>query len=204
LAQTRFLLPLACRALMRLEVIGAENVPRSGAVILAANHLDNWDPYVCNLSMRHRAIHHFARADGMSSRCLGTYWRMLGSIPANREGLGEALGILRSGGAVGIYPEGKISQGLRWAGHGAAMLALRSGAPVVPVAVWGTERVHPYSPFARPCVTIRYGSARVLGRGCGSPQDLSDALMLEIADMLPPCYRGVYAAERLRVGDTNF
>ncbi|HTE86213.1 MAG TPA: lysophospholipid acyltransferase family protein [Dehalococcoidia bacterium] len=191
--QVRVLLPCLCRALMRLEVIGQENVP-CGPVILAANHPDNWDPYISNLAIRQRAIHHFARADGMASFGLGTYWRQLGAIPANSEGLREALRILRLGGVVGVYPEGRIAPALTLAGNGAATLALRSGAPIVPVAVWGTERIHPYSPHRRPQVTIRYGTARLAERCNGAPQRLSDSIMADIAAMLPASYRGVYAS----------
>src|SRR5690348_1679094 len=54
-AQVYVLLPLLRRVLMHLEVVGQENVPRSGPVILAANHPDNWDPYISNLAVRHRA-----------------------------------------------------------------------------------------------------------------------------------------------------
>jgi 1-acyl-sn-glycerol-3-phosphate acyltransferase len=72
------------------------------------------------------------------------------------------------------------------------LLALRSGAPIVPVALWGTEQVHPYSIFTRPNVTIRYGRTRTVLRSDASIETLSKGLMREIADMLPPCYRGIY------------
>jgi 1-acyl-sn-glycerol-3-phosphate acyltransferase len=192
-AQVRVLLPLFCRTLMSLQVFGRENVPQCGPVILAGNHLDNWDPYICNLAVRSRAIHHFARADGMASRGLGTYWRLLGAIPANGEGLRQALTILRCGGIVGVYPEGRIAPSLTAAGHGAALLTLRSGAPIVPVAIWGTEQVHVYSAQKRPDVTIRFGRPRLATRCEMSVQALTDDIMDEIAEMLPAGYRGVYA-----------
>lgn len=200
-AQTSLVLPLLCRFLMSLQVIGRENVPRTGPAILMANHLDNWDPYLCNLSLRFRAVHHFARADGMASRALGTYWRLLGALPANRAGLQAAFKILECGGCVGIYPEGRIAPALTRAGHGAALLALRSGAPVIPVALWGSEQVRPYSLVNRPNVTIQYGPARVVTGGSAQVEAVTDELMREIAVMLPPGYRGFYA-ESPRTAET--
>jgi 1-acyl-sn-glycerol-3-phosphate acyltransferase len=191
-------LPLVSRLLMRLHVIGQDNVPQTGPLILMSNHLDNWDPYICNLTTGFRAVHHLARADGMASRGLGSYWRLLGALPANGEGLRSALRILACGGCVGVYPEGHIAPALTRAGHGAAILALRSGAPVVPVAVWGTEQVHLSSLIKRPKVTICYGPARTVLRGSASVAEVSEGLMTEIAGMLPPQYRGEYtdAVER--------
>jgi 1-acyl-sn-glycerol-3-phosphate acyltransferase len=190
-AQVRVLLPVLRCALMHLQIVGEENVPRCGPVILAANHPDNWDPYISNLAIPHRTIHHFARADGMATHGLGAYWRQVGALPANGEGLHQAIRILRVGGIVGVYPEGRITQALTFAGSGAAILALRSGAPISPVAVWGTQDVHFYAPHRRPRVTIRFGAPRLANR-CDAA-DLSVNIMRDIAAMLPECYRGIYA-----------
>jgi 1-acyl-sn-glycerol-3-phosphate acyltransferase len=191
-AQTALLLPLLTRLLMRLQIIGEENVPQSGPIILVSNHVENWDPYLCNLALPRRAVHHFARADGMESRVLGTYWRLLGAIPADRKGLQAAFKILHAGGCVGVFPEGEIGPALRQAGHGAAVLAVRSGAPVVPVALWGTEQVHPSSVLRPPRVQIQFGTARRIAAGNERIEAISDNLMREIAAMLPPGYRGFY------------
>src|SRR6266542_4474261 len=75
----------------RVRVEGGEHLPRDGPLIVISNHVDNWDSYVVGVFVRDRVINYLARADGMSSRWLGWYWRQFGAIPADREGLSEAL-----------------------------------------------------------------------------------------------------------------
>ena len=190
-------IPIVLRLWTRLRVEGREHLATDGPLILISNHVDNWDTYIVGLYVRDRVINFLARADGLASRWLGWYWRQLGAIPADRAGLAEALRILKAGGAVGVFPEGVIAPTLVRAVPGSALLALRSGVPVVPAAIWGTERIRPWSIFHRPRVTVRYGPPRVLRRAKGQDsQAVADALMCEIAAMLPLRYRGVYGATR--------
>ena len=189
------LIPVILRFWTRLRVDGQENLPRDGPLILISNHVDNWDTYVLGLFVRGRVLNWMARAEGLESCWLGWYWRQFGAIPADRAGLSTALRILRDGGAVGVFPEGVIAPSLVRAIPGSALLALRSGAPVVPAAVWGTERIRPWSFLHPPRVVVRYGPPRVLKRARGQDaRAAADALMREIAALLPPRYRGVYAA----------
>ena len=191
-------IPLVLRLWTRLQVEGREHLPAKGSFILISNHVDNWDTYVVGLFVRHRVINFLARADGLNSRWLGWYWRQLGAIPADREGLSEALRILKGGGAIGIFPEGVIARSLVPAMPGSALLALRSGAPVIPVAAWGTERIRPWSMINPTRVVVRYGPPRVVQRVRGqSSQAVADQLMCEIAAMLPPRYRGAYTGAAL-------
>lgn len=186
--------PVLLRIWTRLRVEGREHLPADGPLILVSNHVDNWDSYVVGVFARGRVVHFLARADGLESRWLGRYWRWLGAIPADREGLSEALRILKDGGAIGIFPEGVISPALVQAIPGSALLALRSGATVVPAAVSGTERIRPWSIVKPPRVTVRYGPPRVLTRIRGrDSQAVADELMREVAALLPARYRGVYA-----------
>ena len=188
-------IPLILRLWMRLRVEGREHLPCEGPLILISNHVDNWDTYVLGVFVRGRVINFLARADGMQSRWLGWYWRQLGAIPADREGLSRALRVLKAGGAIGVFPEGVIAPALVRAIPGSALLALRSGATVVPAAVWGTERIRLWSIVNPPRVTVRFGRPRVLRRARGQDaQAFADEMMREIAAMLPPRYRGVYAA----------
>lgn len=188
-------IPVVLRLWTRLRVEGREHVNQHGPLIVVSNHVDNWDSYVVGLFVRHRVLHYLARPDGLNSRWLGWYWRQLGAVPADREGLRQALRILRSGGAVGVFPEGVIAPALVRAIPGSALLALRSGVPVAPAAVWGTERIRLHSIVNPPRVVVRYGPPRVLTRQRGQDaQEAADGLMREIAAMLPACYRGVYAS----------
>ena len=189
------LIPTVLRLWVRLRIDGRENLPHHGPFILISNHVDNWDTYVVGLFVRGRVVNYMARADGLESRWLGWYWRQFGAIPADRAGLSTALRILKDGGAIGVFPEGTIAPSLVRAIPGSALLAFRSGAPVVPAAVWGTERIRPWSVFSPPRVTVRYGQPRVIERRRGQDaQAVIDAFMGEIAALLPPRYRGVYAA----------
>lgn len=189
--------PVVLRLWTRPRIEGQEHLPAEGPFILVSNHVDNWDTYVVGLMVRGRVINYMARADGLESRWLGRYWRLLGAIPADREGVSQALAILKGGGAVGVFPEGVIAPALVRALPGSVVLALRSGAPVVPAAVWGTERIRFWSIFAPPRVVLRYGKPRTLTRNKRPLQDIADEVMREVAAMLPPRYRGVYS-ETLR------
>lgn len=184
-------LPILLRILTRPEIRGREHLPAEGPMLLVANHVDNWDPYVTSMAVRDRMVHHMARADGVESRWLGLYWRHLGTIRADRAGVAEAIRVLRAGGVVGVYPEGCIAPAMVKAGPGAAVLALRAGAPVVPVAITGTERISRNRPWRRPRVVVSFGPPRKLDRKRGI-EAASDELMRAIAAMLPPEYRGVY------------
>jgi len=182
-----------------LRVEGLENLPAGGGYILAANHPDNLDTYCIGLRIRH-TVHFLARPDGLRSRWLGTFWRLMAAIPADRDGLAEAVALVRAGDVVGVYPDGVITSRLLQARAGVGALAARTGAPVVPVAIWGTERVRlwPLHGGKRQRVVVRYGrpltftraDARALGL-----QGIADTIMRAVAAMLPPEYRGYYGAD---------
>jgi 1-acyl-sn-glycerol-3-phosphate acyltransferase len=125
------------------EVIGAEHVPLTGPVIISANHIGLMDgPLVHGTVPRGT---HILVKDEMFRGPVGTVLRAAGQIPVDRHGgrpaLAAGLGVLRRGGAVGIFPEGVRGRGDgNEARAGVAWLAVNSGAPVVPTAVLGTRR----------------------------------------------------------------
>lgn len=188
----RALMPLAFAALVDLQVSGAEHIPSRGPFIIASNHVDNLDSYVVVMQIP-RVVHYLARPSGLRSRWLGRYWRLLACIPADVQGFKLAVTLLKEGQIVGIFPEGVIAPALVRAKPGLALLALRSGAPVLPCAIWGTERVLRGSKVAlRRQIHLRFGEPQQLARGSGHAQDLSDAIMCSVAALLPPSYRGCY------------
>lgn len=143
-------------AIWRPDVVGADNVPAAGPVILASNHLSFADSVVIPLTAP-RQVAFLAKDDywtgtgakGLVSR---SFFTAIGSIPVNRDdpraaqnSLDLALEHLREGGAFGIYPEGTRSRdGLLYRGRtGVAWLALTAGCPVVPVALTGTDQLQP-------------------------------------------------------------
>ncbi|MGZ6826936.1 MAG: lysophospholipid acyltransferase family protein, partial [Mycobacteriales bacterium] len=130
------------RALFRLEVRGTEHVPSRGPVLLAGNHTGFLDgPLLFALSPRPASF--LAKSElfvGPVAHALGR----LGQIPVHRgrpdrAALRAGLAVLAGDGALGVFPEGTRGAGeLESVSDGLAYLALRSGAPVVPVAVVGT------------------------------------------------------------------
>jgi 1-acyl-sn-glycerol-3-phosphate acyltransferase len=192
-----FVMPLATTVWVRLRVEGREHIPRGVPFIVVSNHVDNNDSYVIGRFIP-GTLHYLARPAGIQSRFLGRFWRAMQAIPADREGLVQALSFLKAGDAVGVYPDGVITKQLQQAKAGAALLAVRAGVPVLPAAVWGTEKVRiwPFPRGRRVEVHVCFGPTRTLRRadvrGQGL-QQMADTLMTDVAAMLPPEYRGYYA-----------
>ena len=138
--------PVAARLLRRrwrIAVHRPEHVPTSGGVILAANHVGILDgPLLATYAPR--PVHALTKREMFDGR-LGRALRATGQIPLDRfaadpGALRTALRVIRDGGVVGIFPEGTRSSGeLDRFHHGAAYLALVTGAPVVPVTFIGTQ-----------------------------------------------------------------
>lgn len=160
------------RVLVRPTVYGLENVPRDGPVIVASNHLSLADNFIVPvLAPRH--VTYLAKAEyfegqGLRGRFVRWFFTSIGQIPVKRTerraamaALDTALEVLETGHMFGIYPEGTRSlDGRLYRGHtGVAWLALTSGAPVVPVGLIGTDRLHPTGKrlprIGR--VTVRFG-----------------------------------------------
>ncbi|MBG0832030.1 1-acyl-sn-glycerol-3-phosphate acyltransferase [Planomonospora sp. ID67723] len=134
------------------EVTGAEHVPASGPAILASNHLSVLDSTFLPLVLT-RQVRFVAKAEYFTGNPVTAAWmRATGQIPIDRQSptaaqdmLDAAAGVLKEGGLFGIYPEGTRSpDGRLYRGKvGVAWLALATGAPVVPVAMSGTDKVLP-------------------------------------------------------------
>jgi 1-acyl-sn-glycerol-3-phosphate acyltransferase len=166
------LMPLS-RLAFRPTVEGREHVPRHGPVILAANHLSFLDsfliPLVAPRPVAFLAKEEYFTRPGARGALTRTVLLGVGAVAVPRGGhraaqaaLEIALAVLREGRAFGIHPEGSRSRdGRLYRGRtGVAWLALASGAPVVPVAVLGTDRVQPVGArLPRPGkVTVRFGA----------------------------------------------
>lgn len=166
--------------LTRRRWSGQENIPGSGGVILVANHLSTVDPPL---------LAHYVYATGRNPRFMATsdLWEVpilrhvlagAGQIPVHRrdpsaqEALRDAIAALRAGRALVIYPEGGITTDPdywpRQARTGVARLALATGAPVIPVAQWGAQRIwgreRRLRLFARPEIRIHAGPPIDLAR----------------------------------------
>ncbi|MFL5629586.1 MAG: lysophospholipid acyltransferase family protein [Ktedonobacteraceae bacterium] len=184
----------------RIHLRGRYNVPAEGPFILAANHLSWTDIPLVPLHLRRKVVY-MAKEEYFSSK-IAWLVRFLGAFPVKRgEGDRQALRAaeeqLKKGNILVIFPEGTRSRTrtLARAHAGMGMIALRSGVPVVPVAIWGSENA---LKKLRTPVTISYGKPMTLKpKGAKITRDDIDEatqkVMHKIAEMLPPEYRGVYS-----------
>lgn len=196
--------------LTRCRVRGQDNVPKQGPLLVIANHLNLADPPVLGISLGRRAVF-MAKDELFRSRIVAYLMRNFGVFPVakgrlDREALGKAMQVLSDGQALVIFPEGMRSKSrrLKVAFHGAALLALRSGAPVVPVGISGTEKITGLAClWRRPEITVNIGPPFTLPPVNGKLTKsgllgLTDVMMVCIAELLPPEYRGHYAAKETK------
>lgn len=173
----------------RWEVSGKENLPASGGLILAANHTSYWDPVVV-CCMTDRPVYFMAKSELFSVPLLGKFLKKVGVFPVHRDRLDRvairtALKYLAEGKVVGIFPEGSRSHtGELLQPHpGAAMLALKSKAPVLPVAVTGSRgvfgKIRVFA--ARPLYFSDTGSSK---KDKTKIEDFSKLIMSEISGLM--------------------
>jgi 1-acyl-sn-glycerol-3-phosphate acyltransferase len=201
----RWLAWLLIRLLTRTEVSGVEHVPLTGPLVVAPNHLFILDP-VFMLAVLPRRMTVFA-ADKWRGTLGGWLMSTFGNAiyvargEPDRQALGRAARILEAGGGLGVAPEGTRSRvrSLLPGKNGTVYLASRTGAVILPVAIWGQETaLRDWLHLRRPRVHVRIAPAMELPPAAKQArtadlQEYTDELMLTIARMLPPAYRGVYA-----------
>lgn len=208
----RVVLPPFLRIFFRVSVTGRDNVPRRGAAILAFNHLSAYDWVFGPLTCGFRKVTYVAKAEYFDSWKTRWFFASAGQIPVRREtgaaddALAAARDVLERGGMFGIFPEGTRSpDGRLYRGKtGAARLALETGAPLVPCAVVGADRVLPPGrrlPSFGERVTVHYGAPidvtpyRVWTDRAAAARALTDHLMREIQQLSGQDYVDVYASE---------
>jgi 1-acyl-sn-glycerol-3-phosphate acyltransferase len=195
----------------RVTVEGLERVPTSGALILATNHISNGDPPFVSgwlTPALGRPVHWMAKAEALEWPLAGWFMRQNGCFgirrgAADTEAFRLARAVLEDGRVLGTFPEGTRSPtgALQKAKDGVTLLALRSGAPILPIGVAGTDRFWPRgSKLWRygGSIAMRVGEPFILERGLGPDgkkeplEAVTTRLMLHIAELLPERYRGVY------------
>jgi 1-acyl-sn-glycerol-3-phosphate acyltransferase len=199
------------RPLLPLTIIDEEHVPRRGPLLVVCNHLSNADPIILDLVFP-RPLFFMGKSELFRNPLFRRLLHLFGGFPVergtpDRAALRHALRVLDHSIAVGIFPEGGRSRtgALTSALPGAGLLAIQSRAPVLPVAIYGTEflPVNGEWPPSRPAdvprgATIRYGVPflvpdQVDGQRV-TPEEATKLIMLRIADLMPQRYRGPYAA----------
>ncbi|MEJ3749687.1 lysophospholipid acyltransferase family protein [Actinomycetes bacterium KLBMP 9797] len=134
---------------MRITVVGAEHLPRTGGAVLASNHISYLDFIFCGLAAQpsRRLVRFMAKQSVFTHRISGPLMRGMHHIPVDRDaGLASykaALAALKDGEVVGVFPEATISPSftVKEIKSGASRMAAAAGVPLVPMAVWGTHRL---------------------------------------------------------------
>ena len=196
----KLLLPL----LTRYRVRGRDNIPIQGPLIVIANHLSLIDPPLLGFSLGRRAMF-LAKEELFRFKLLSYLMGSLGAFPISkgrldRKALRRAMQVLADGLVLVIFPEGMRSRGgrLRAAFPGAALIALRSGVPIIPVGIAGTEKLKGLAwLWCRPEVTVNIGLPFSLPQASSKLTKvellrLTDVIMGCIAELLPVEYRGHY------------
>jgi 1-acyl-sn-glycerol-3-phosphate acyltransferase len=192
-----------------VHTVGRQNVPETGQLIIASNHLSWADVPLIPAFLKRRVVY-MAKEETFQGKG-GWFVRFFGAFPvrrgeADRQSLRTAEEQLKAGRVLSIFPEGTRSKihTLGQAHAGMGMIALRTGAPVLPVAIYGSEKS--FKKF-RPRITIIFGEPMILtpkGKKI-TREDIdqsTEQVMLRISSMLPPEYRGVYA-EKLAASEVT-
>ena len=185
--------------------VGVDRIPRDQEVILVSNHLSSSDPAMLAAAIYPRWPKCMAKIELFQKPGVGFLFALSGAFPVKRfdadlSALREAERLLAQGEVLGMFPEGHRSEtgALIEAHPGTALIALRSGAPVVPVAITGSERFRRGWRvfFQRPPVRIVFGQPFYVERPERVTRETTEAahlrIMREIAAQLPAPYRGVY------------
>ena len=189
------------------KVIGVENIPRSGPLLICPNHSATLDPPLVPAFVPRADTWSMAKSEFFRKPLIAFVYRSYHSFPvvrhtADRAALRRAFDLLKGGSSVIIYPEGtRVESGvLAMPEPGSGFIAQKAGCPVLPVGLTGTRECLPKGARwpRRTEVTITFGKPFYVlhKRADGtkvSHEEASDAIMLAIAELLPPEQRGVYS-----------
>jgi 1-acyl-sn-glycerol-3-phosphate acyltransferase len=190
---------------MRLTVTGLENFPRRGPALVVINHLGDADVVPLLAMLPFSPIEGLGKIELYDHWFVGPLFRLYGIIWVHRgqpdlKAIRAALEGLAQGRMVGLAPEGRQSVigGLEEGNDGAAFLALKSGASIVPVALTGTENSHVYGhlkQLKRIPVTLSVGKPFFLRERAERHEAIREGthqIMESLASLLPESYRGTY------------
>ncbi|WP_018685565.1 lysophospholipid acyltransferase family protein [Actinokineospora enzanensis] len=186
----RFIGRVGFRPAFRLRVRGRERVPRTGPVVLVANHSSMVEPQIIFGLLPRRSV--FLVKAELFGGIAGWGLRAIGQVPVrrgevDRAPLTTAVAVLRDGGLVGVFPEGTRGSGdVAAAEQGAAWLVRSSGAVVLPVASRGTRRPADRRRRFRPVVDVLVGEPYplVVGKGRAGLAEATEQIRVRLADLV--------------------
>jgi len=197
------------KLLTHCQVKGRENIPSQGPLLIVANHLSLADPPLLGVSLS-RKVMFMAKKELFRFRVIGYFIGGFGAFSVHRgrldrKAMRQAYQVLANGLALVMFPEGTRSRSgrLQPAFPGPALIAVRSGAPILPVGISGTEKIRGVTwLLRRPQITVNVGhpfhlppaSSRLTKAELA---ELTNSIMGRIAELLPPKYRGDYGARKL-------
>ena len=200
----RIMISSLSRLALRCQIINKGNIPQHSACIVVANHINLLDSPIIGVSLG-RKVYFMAKEELFRSRTIGWLAEQFGAFSVakgkiNRRAGRMALELLANGQALIIYPEGGRSDDgkLGHAYSGAALLAVKSGVPIVPVGIIGTRQlIGKWWFLKRPKITLNIGQSFTLSAFHDklSKEETARAtheIMMHIAALLPPEYRGRY------------
>lgn len=198
---------LAFRVVTRTTIEGLHHVPNQGPVILIVNHSNAFDPMLVMGALSERFAIPLSKQENLKHPLYGWLLRIYSPIPlrrgsVDRGALQQSLRLLQDGGVLIIAPEGTRSPSMRRGRSGLAYLALKSGAPILPVGISGMQDWPDFFRGRRARVTIRFGTPfrikEPISRGIGVKRraflrQITDESMYQLARLVEPALRGVYA-----------
>ena len=205
---SNFMLRGALRLFGDWKVEGKEHVPPIGPLIIVSNHLSNLDPPLLASSIPRR-VYFMAKGGLFQNPIASSFFRAYGAEPLKKQGgdvriINWALKMLDKDSAIGIFPEGtRNPDGMIEGISGVALIAIRAGAPLLPVGITGSEavgspwqvaiprgrfRVRIGQPFYLPSIEGRVGREQL--------KLLTTLIMERVASLLPDSYQGVYNLNR--------
>jgi 1-acyl-sn-glycerol-3-phosphate acyltransferase len=201
-----FVLRILLAILTRRETVGLENVPPTGALIIIGNHTSFLDPLLLGVAIPRRTVF-MSKAENFRHPLLAPLVWLYGAFPVrrgmvDRRALKRSHQVLDQGLVLAMFPEGHRSENrqLQRAHLGTALVAVRTGATILPIAIAGAvSGIGPLLRLQRPHIKLTFGQPFHLPVAAGSQMgktqlwQLSDFMMYRIAELLPPEYRGVYA-----------
>ncbi|HET8863793.1 MAG TPA: lysophospholipid acyltransferase family protein [Solirubrobacterales bacterium] len=193
----RLLVSLPTLLIYRVRAIGVENVPKTGPLLLAPNHFSQMDHFFVGLYLR-RQIRFMAKSQMFGPPLLTYVYKHGGVFPVRRgqhdeEAFRTAFTILDQGGMLLVYAEGGRSRStaLGEPKPGIGRIALESGVPVVPVAVYGSARVRRWKRFRFPKVTVQFGEPIAFPVEEAPSRERQLEVATEVFDRVREMYEGI-------------